>query len=98
MANCFRCENDMLDVDGCASDRYILMEGEKFDPIPYGDGHHFEDTEFEAEGRCHDCGVIPGEYHHPGCDMETCPRCNGQYFVCDCPSWEKAVIWGNHDG
>jgi hypothetical protein len=33
---------------------------------------------------CHDCGVIAGELHLDGCDMELCPRCDGQYMCCDC--------------
>ena len=33
---------------------------------------------------CHDCGVIAGELHLDGCDMESCPRCGGQYMCCDC--------------
>ena len=33
---------------------------------------------------CHDCGVIRGELHLDGCDMERCPRCGGQYFCCHC--------------
>lgn len=47
--------------------------------------------------RCHDCGVKIGEIHHPGCDMEECPRCGGQYFICDCLTAEKRRIWGPLD-
>jgi hypothetical protein len=34
--------------------------------------------------RCHDCGVLEGEYHEPGCDMEPCPFCLQQLISCDC--------------
>ena len=27
------------------------------------------------DGKCFDCGVLPGEYHDPGCDEERCPTC-----------------------
>jgi hypothetical protein len=33
---------------------------------------------------CHDCGVIRGELHLEGCDVEVCPRCCGQYLGCEC--------------
>jgi len=33
---------------------------------------------------CHDCGVRRGALHHPGCDMERCPRCHRQFIGCDC--------------
>lgn len=41
-------------------------------------------TEQYAAGPCHDCAVLPGQFHVPGCDSETCPRCNGQWAFCDC--------------
>jgi hypothetical protein len=33
---------------------------------------------------CHDCAVVKGELHVPGCDVERCPVCGGQVFGCDC--------------
>ena len=33
---------------------------------------------------CHDCGCHVGDNHTPGCDMERCPKCNGQLISCDC--------------
>jgi hypothetical protein len=37
---------------------------------------------------CHDCGVILGEIHLDGCDMERCPRCDRQYLGCGCRTEE----------
>jgi len=34
--------------------------------------------------RCDNCGVIAGEYHEFGCQLETCPCCKGQVVGCDC--------------
>jgi hypothetical protein len=38
----------------------------------------------EPSGYCNDCGVEHGGYHHDNCDVETCPKCGGQFFSCDC--------------
>ena len=34
--------------------------------------------------RCHDCGIENkhGHFHHFGCDMERCPKCDGQLLSC----------------
>jgi hypothetical protein len=58
------------------------------DPVKYGDEIRFRglvSAEANAEankGRCHDCGALPGNYHHPGCDWEECPNCHGQMLFC----------------
>ncbi len=33
---------------------------------------------------CHDCNAPVGGFHHPGCDVEECPRCHLQAIGCGC--------------
>lgn len=33
---------------------------------------------------CHDCGIAYGNIHHVACDIEVCPKCDGQFIACDC--------------
>lgn len=79
MAVCSWCESEMTDntVDSCDANKSINFQvGGVVDSIPY----HNDDP----EGRCHDCNVKSGGYHHPGCDMERCPKCGGQLISCGC--------------
>ena len=76
MAECNACGKDMLVVDDCSAFREIeFADGKKLAAIPYPE---------DEEINCHDCGVGPGKYHHPGCDMAECPRCGGQVIFCEC--------------
>jgi hypothetical protein len=54
-------------------------------PVPrvrYGDEH---ENWGANEHACHDCRVLKGEFHAPGCDGEECPVCRSQLLSCDCP-------------
>lgn len=80
MATCAYCDREMLDPE-IVTCRWNTGVG-------YGDGTVLPPVAYQPEfsdpgHRCHDCGIAPGG-HHPGCDMERCPRCKGQLISCDC--------------
>jgi hypothetical protein len=91
-AVCPRCQQVMLDADGCKKIRIAITNKSgrtiaMLAPIRYG-----EETRYNAvlnykkpiEGqRCHDCGALPGHFHHRGCDWEECPGCHHQFLMCE---------------
>jgi len=103
MAVCNWCHKDMLDptVIGCEHNLLIQYpDGFALTSLPYEN----ECFENDPKHRCHDCGVKIGQPHHPGCDMERCPRCCGQLIKCGCLNYsddplkmaEKLVKQGTH--
>ena len=66
-----------MDVDTCEGNKLIeYPDGKKLSSLT----NHFN----EENGKCHDCGIVHGGKHHPGCDVERCPRCKGQLISCGC--------------
>ena len=83
MATCDLCNQDMLTADSCSVT--VLRHGERaFPAIPFGQ----EPGWLRPPEFCNDCGVRRGRFHHPGCDIQACPRCQGQLLSCHCP-WEQ---------
>jgi hypothetical protein len=62
-----------------------IIGGIEYARIPYGS----EADDWGADKQpCHDCKVIKGQFHVPGCDAERCPVCVGahqrQVISCGC--------------
>lgn len=79
MAVCQTCRKEMTDSVSCNLKTLVLLDG-SYDRLEHrpSRGAPFRD--------CGDCGTSEGGLHHPGCDMEDCPRCRGQLIMCGC--WE----------
>lgn len=74
MAVCTACDREMLGYVPCSLERLLLVDGS------------YERRRVGGRGvsNCGDCGAPRGGLHHPGCDMERCPRCRGQLIMCGC--------------
>jgi len=79
MAKCGYCKQEMTSSKtwGCTVKKVDFPDGKVLPSIKYDGGFYGKDN-------CHDCNCHPGNYHHPGCDMERCPRCGGQLISCGC--------------
>lgn len=91
MAKCELCNQEMTEGVSCTDVKYKIGD-ECFDPIKYGDEPadviNGVTVDWQSE-LCHDCKTPKGGYHHPGCDVERCPKCGGQIISCDCDIIEE---------
>lgn len=80
---CNTCNQEMSDkkTKSCLSSNTIdFPDGSSEAPVPF--------VALKRGIRCHDCGIANGGIHHPGCDAEVCPRCDGQLITCGCTDEE----------
>jgi hypothetical protein len=88
-AKCPSCDRVISKADGCIFTKLIFKEntaakespGTTFERYKVGQDPGWENKNWV---RCGDCGAKTGFYHHPGCDIEICPRCKDQFIGCDC--------------
>jgi len=83
---CSWCGKEMSSrsVLTCSGNEEVAFpDGTKLDSIAYDPAYGDESQ------RCHDCNVMRGGKHHPGCDMERCPKCLGQIISCGCTQEEE---------
>lgn len=76
MAKCNWCNQEMLDpeIKTCTGNL----------AVPFPDKAVRLSVKYDGPDQCHDCNIQPGGYHHPGCDVEVCPKCGGQLISCGC--------------
>lgn len=72
MTICQFCRKDKEVVHNCqwAENYGVLIGSVTYNAIPNG------------PEECIECGVGPGQYHHPGCSHEICPSCGGILMDC----------------
>lgn len=77
MGVCGLCKREMENTNPCTGEKAIqFMSGDIQEAVRVGSRW--------IDGPCPDCNSPQGSYHHPGCDWEECPRCEGQLLGCEC--------------
>jgi hypothetical protein len=66
--------------------RVVWLNGKPYPRFRYGEEPMWKHSEYGdfPDRPCGDCSCLPGQYHGSYCDIEQCPRCEGQFLSCDC--------------
>jgi hypothetical protein len=66
--------------------RVVWLNNKSYPRFRYGEEPMWKHSEYgdSPERPCGDCSCLPGQYHGSHCDIEQCPRCEGQFLSCDC--------------
>jgi len=91
MALCSYCMQEMTTATSCSFDA-LHRDGAHLALAP-----HRASTGRSRGKACGDCGVSPGGWHHPGCDMQRCPACRGQLLSCGCDFDEFETVDDDDD-
>jgi hypothetical protein len=76
------CRQEMHDRVGCTLEVFSDFADDEPRPrVRFGDETRME---LGRQEHCPDCLAPRNTFHHPGCDIEQCPRCGGQALTCGC--------------
>lgn len=79
---CDDCSEEIPFAESCTSAPYLTGRTEiRWQSKPFGIE---KGGTCGAKERCGSCGVMKGGYHHPGCEVEECPKCGDKIVSCDC--------------
>jgi hypothetical protein len=81
MAMCTFCDREMTSASSCGVGE-LHQDNVAVAMIPWGRESRWRRP--KRGQRCGDCGVLPGGFHHLGCDIAECPRCGRQQLSCEC--------------
>ncbi len=84
MAICMWCAREMTTALSCSASA-LHRDGQLVEMLRWG-----SEPGWRANGRCGDCGVMPGGFHHLGCDVQRCALCDNQMISCGCRFDEDA--------
>jgi hypothetical protein len=79
VAACAWCRREMTTAASC-SIGVLHRSSTPFPLPPFGTERGWG----RPTGRCGDCGVQRGGFHHLGCDIAECPNCKRQLLSCGC--------------